>query len=74
MPVTCSECGEAWPRDPALEVRCPTRHAPVGVKCQRPSGHPCALSPLAGPGRNGRRIPAAMSEGSQRPASYGTAA
>jgi hypothetical protein len=43
MTVTCSNCGEEWPCDPALEGRCPTCHAPVGVKCRRPSGHPCEL-------------------------------
>ena len=30
MTVTCSKCGEEWPRDPALEVECPTCHAPPG--------------------------------------------
>lgn len=43
MTVRCSQCGEHWPRDPALEVACPTCHAPVGVRCKRPSGHGCAL-------------------------------
>jgi hypothetical protein len=43
MSVSCSNCGEEWPRDPALEVPCPTCHAPVGVKCRRPSGHGCDL-------------------------------
>lgn len=43
MTVICSNCGEEWPRDPALEVRYPTCHAPMGVKCRRPSGHPCVL-------------------------------
>lgn len=37
--VSCSNCGQQWPRDPALEVRCPTCNATVGVKCKRPSGH-----------------------------------
>lgn len=32
-------CTRSWPRDPALEVECPDCHAPVGVKCHRPSGH-----------------------------------
>ena len=43
MSVTCSNCGEEWPRDPALEVPCPTCYALVGVKCRRPSGHACEL-------------------------------
>jgi len=43
MPVTCKRCGESWPRDPALEVPCPTCQAPIGVKCKRPSGHGCEL-------------------------------
>lgn len=38
-PVTCHRCGKTWPRDPALEVPCPTCRAAVGVKCRRPSGH-----------------------------------
>lgn len=41
--VTCSACGQWWPRDPALEVECPQCRAAPGVKCRRPSGHPCAL-------------------------------
>lgn len=32
-------CGLTWPRDPVLEVPCPTCKAPVGVGCKRPSGH-----------------------------------
>jgi hypothetical protein len=32
-------CAIAWPRDPALEVACPTCSAPIGVRCRRPSGH-----------------------------------
>lgn len=39
MPVTCNNCGEEWPRDPVLEVECPTCSADVGEKCSRPSGH-----------------------------------
>lgn len=39
MTVRCSRCGQEWPREPALEVPCPTCHAPVGVRCRRPSGH-----------------------------------
>lgn len=39
MPVSCSRCGQTWPRDPALEVDCPTCHAPVGRRCVRPSEH-----------------------------------
>ena len=34
-------CGKTWPRDPVLEVPCPTCKAPVGTKCtvNRPSQH-----------------------------------
>lgn len=32
-------CGKTWPRDPVLEVACPTCNAPVGRRCKRPSGH-----------------------------------
>lgn len=32
-------CDRSWPRDPALEVRCPDCGAPVGSPCKRPSGH-----------------------------------
>ena len=39
MTIKCSRCGEEWPRDPALEVKCPTCNAPVGIKCKRPSEH-----------------------------------
>ena len=39
MVVTCSRCGQEWPRDPALEVSCPVCRAPVGQRCRRPSGH-----------------------------------
>lgn len=35
----CRNCGETWPRDPRLEVPCPSCDAPVGSKCKRPSGH-----------------------------------
>lgn len=35
----CELCGEEWPRDPALEVECPTCKAEVGRWCRRPSGH-----------------------------------
>lgn len=33
------DCGRTWPRDPALEVACPTCRAPAGRRCKRPSGH-----------------------------------
>lgn len=59
MTATCKRCGETWPRDPALEVPCPQCQAPVGVKCRRPSGHPCELHH----GRDQR----AMDEGFLRP-------
>lgn len=32
-------CGRTWPRDPVLEVACPTCGAGVGQRCRRPSGH-----------------------------------
>lgn len=32
-------CGKTWPRDPALEVPCPTCRAGVGARCVKPSGH-----------------------------------
>ena len=33
-------CDRSWPRDPVLEVPCPTCQAEVGQVCRRPSGHP----------------------------------
>ena len=39
MTVSCSNCGQSWERDPALEVSCPVCHADVGERCKRPSGH-----------------------------------
>lgn len=66
MTVTCSNCGEEWPRDPALEVPCPTCHAPVGVKCRGPSGHPCEL--------HASRDRAAMGAGFLRPCPKGPSA
>jgi hypothetical protein len=59
MPVSCFNCGDTWPRDPALEVSCPTCHAPVGLKCRRPSGHGCEL--------HASRDQAAMDAGFLRP-------
>lgn len=39
MSVHClNGCGRQWPRDPVLEVECPTCKAGVGVRCKRPSG------------------------------------
>jgi len=32
-------CDRTWPRDPALEVACPTCQAKIGQICKRPSGH-----------------------------------
>jgi hypothetical protein len=32
-------CDRSWPRDPVLEVACPTCRAPAGRNCRRPSGH-----------------------------------
>jgi hypothetical protein len=66
MSVTCSECGESWPRDPALEVPCPTCHARGGVRCRRPSGHPCEL--------HHARDQAAMDAGLLRPCPQGPSA
>jgi hypothetical protein len=66
MTVTCSNCGEEWPRDPALEVPCPTCHAPVRVKCRGPSGHPCEL--------HASRDRAAMGAGFLRPCPKGPSA
>lgn len=37
--ATCAGCGQTWPRDPALEVACPTCKARVGAWCKSPSGH-----------------------------------
>lgn len=41
MTVPCGrrQCGKTWPRDPALEVACPSCPAKVGQRCRRPSGH-----------------------------------
>jgi hypothetical protein len=41
MSVSCSACGQEWPRDPALEVVCPTCNSHIGHFCgsKRPSGH-----------------------------------
>ncbi|KPV55039.1 hypothetical protein SE17_00100 [Kouleothrix aurantiaca] len=37
--ITCLNCGQEWPVDPALLVPCPTCHAKIGQRCKRPSGH-----------------------------------
>lgn len=41
MTVKCLKpgCDRSWPRDPALEVPCPTCGARIGQRCRRPSGH-----------------------------------
>lgn len=41
MSVSCNRdgCDRTWPRDPVLEIRCPTCDADIGMKCKRPSGH-----------------------------------
>jgi predicted RNA-binding Zn-ribbon protein involved in translation (DUF1610 family) len=41
MTVQCTACGQEWPRDPALEVKCPKCSAAIGHYCvgKRPSGH-----------------------------------
>jgi hypothetical protein len=66
MTVTCSACGEIWPRDPALEVECPTCHARPGRRCKRLSGHPCEL--------HASRDRAAMAAGFLRPCPKGPSA
>lgn len=38
-PVSCSNCGEKYKRDPAYEVTCPVCHAAPGRLCMRPSEH-----------------------------------
>ena len=40
-PLSCTRegCSKEWPRDPILEVPCPTCKAKVGRRCVRPSGH-----------------------------------
>lgn len=32
-------CGVEFPRDPRLEIECPTCHAKPGQRCRRPSEH-----------------------------------
>lgn len=41
MTVTCNKpgCDREWPRDPVLEVACPSCSAGVGRRCKRPSEH-----------------------------------
>lgn len=41
MTISCNRdgCDRTWPRDPVLEVDCPSCRAPIGTKCKRPSGH-----------------------------------
>ena len=41
MTVHCQKpgCTVSWPRDPVLEVPCPSCKANVGVWCRKPSGH-----------------------------------
>ena len=43
MTVTCLNCRETYPYDPALGVPCRMCQAPAGMKCRRPSGHDCEL-------------------------------
>lgn len=45
MTAVCKRCGQAWARDPALEVPCPHCGAAIGSPCKRPSGHGCELHP-----------------------------
>lgn len=37
--VHCNLCSKTWPRDPVLEVACPTCTAALGRPCRRPIGH-----------------------------------
>lgn len=37
--VHCNLCPKTWPRDPVLEVACPTCNVGVGQPCRRPSEH-----------------------------------
>ncbi|MBU0493809.1 MAG: hypothetical protein KKB13_18330 [Chloroflexi bacterium] len=37
--VQCRNCGQTWPRDPALEVPGPDCGAGVGQSCRRPAGY-----------------------------------
>lgn len=37
--VHCNLCPKTWPRDPVLEVACPTCRVGVGQRCRRPSEH-----------------------------------
>jgi len=41
MTISCNRdgCDREWPRDPVLEVGCPSCGALIGTKCKRPSGH-----------------------------------
>jgi hypothetical protein len=41
MTISCNRrgCDRTWPRDPVLEIECPSCGAGVGTKCKRPSGH-----------------------------------
>lgn len=55
MTVSCSACGTEWPRDPALEVKCPTCNASVAKYCAqpRPSGYRVKFrQPLIHPARD----------------------
>lgn len=40
-PCSCNRevCNRTWPRDPCVEVTCPTCGAEPGVLCKRGSGH-----------------------------------
>ncbi len=48
MTVACQRpgCDRTWPRDPVVEVVCPSCRAGVGQWCKRPSGHR-AMTPHA---------------------------
>ena len=78
MTVSCSACGQEWPRDPALEVNCPSCCAKVGHYCSepRPSGYRVRFgAALIHPAREQlamdlgflQRCPAAIIAGSDNP-------
>lgn len=69
MSVQCRNCGEEWPRDPALEVPCPVCRARVGAKCKRPSQHG-----VWGGQPHAERDQAAMDAGFLRPCPKGPTA
>lgn len=55
-PFSCTRCGQEWPRDPALEVPCPTCNAAIGRACKRPSGHALMTDSRIHPARDRRAL------------------